>query len=1008
MKLSAFDNRLLCFVLAIIFQLAAFVLMAFDPVPHGFGILTLWIGPILLISGILFPAIGLTKRNSLKEWATHIKSEPIRSAGFLASFVISFTTYLLTLEPTASFWDCSETIAAAYKLQVPHTPGTPLTLLIARLFSMLALGDVYQVAWMVNLMSASFSALAVGFLFLIAWYFGSKLFHEKWVLFIGSLGGVLCLAFSDSFWFSAVEAETYGPSVFFMVFLIWLSIQGSMLEERDRKRGVLLLSYLIGLSYCIHPMCILVLPVCILIWRFRTYPENWKQIVLSIALGIGCILFISKIIAVAFFEWAFKLDLFLVNQMSLPFYSGVFLLLFALLVAIIFTWMRYKKSRLILASIVMLIAGFSPYLMLFIRSSQLPPINEFSPGNLAKIKPYMNRESYPDRPLLYGPYFDTEINGSSTKALSYVVDGDRYTRIGEIPKYHYDEERMTLLPRIYSNEPAHIATYRRWTGLSAGEKPRFRDNMTFMFRYQLGHMFGRYFMWNFAGRASDIQHADWLAPWQGSIDRSLIDYSKASNQYYMLPFLLGLLGIIVQYKRDKKNFIANLSFFLLTGFLLVIYLNATPNEPRERDYIYVGSYAAFCVWIGLGIMSISQITRNWKIPYISGLVTICIPIWIFYQNLDDHDRSDRTYQIDHARNLLASCEKGAILFTGGDNDTFPLWYLQEVEGYRTDVRVKVLSYFNADWYINQLSRQYYDSAPFSLTLKSGENQYGPYDPLYIHETIQSPISWGKYINALKDENPQLLVQSSSGGEYYFLPSRQINLSTTKGMLHINVAGSYLPKSELAILDVLYSNDWSRPMYFNSTSLNSLNIDLKPYLSQEGLVYKLTPEKRATDEIQMNLGKSYENLVQGANYSNLSNSNVYFNHEDFQARMITPLKFTFNQLINGYAEKGDMEKVNELAFFAYENLYFDHLEPSYADIQLASFLDALKKTRESKKLVKRVFSFFHEKIENQLENDEMPSRNDLFVLQESSRLLEDPGSSAKYQELVIELKKQNNY
>lgn len=985
-------------MLAFVFQVSAFLLMGLDPVSYGFGSLTLWVAPILLFIGLVCPAIGLTNFGNLKRWKQYLKAEPLKSFGFLVAFTISFITYLLTLEPTASIWDCSETIAAAYKLQVPHTPGTPLTLLIARLFAMLALGDVYQVAWFVNLMSASFSALAVGFSFLVTWYFGSKIFQGKWVLFMGSLGGVLCMAFSDSFWFSAVEAETYGPSVFFMVFLIWLSIQLSVLEGKDRRRGALLLAYLIGLSYCIHPMCILILPVCTLIWR-RHQAENWKQAVLSIALGVGYILFISKTVAVDLFEWAFKLDLFLVNRWSFPFYSGVFLLLFLLSGTIVFTWIRFKRTRLVLASIVMIVAGFSPYFMLFIRSAKQPPINEFSPGNLAKIKPYMNRESYPSRPLLYGHYFDTKINGASTKALSYVVENDRYKAVGEIPEYRYDEERMTIFPRIYSNDPAHVAIYRQWTGLSQGEAPRFLDNLTFMFRYQLGHMYGRYFLWNFAGRAGDIQHADWLAPWQGSIDRSAMTYSKAANQYYLLPFLLGLLGMILQSRKDRKGFIVNLSFFLITGFLLAIYLNATPIEPRERDYIYVGSYVAFCMWIGLGMMWISQIVRNRKGSYIASLILLCVPFWMFYQNLDDHNRSGRTFQIDHARSVLGSCEKGAILFTGGDNDTFPLWYLQEVEGYRTDVRVKVLSYFNADWYINQLSRQYYDSPPFDLTLKSGANEYGPYDPLYIREELQSPISWNKYITALKDKNPQIAMRTASGGNYYFLPSRMINISTSKGVLNLEIEGTYLPKSDLAILDLLYSNDWERPMYFNFTGLNSLSLNLRPYVIQEGLVYRLTPQRSASEEIPVDLEKAYENMVVRADYSNLSDPSIYFNHEDYQQRMIAPIKFNLNALINGYAERGDMQKVNELASFAYEKLYFAHLEPSYADLQLGSFFGALGKTEQSEKLMKRAFLYYREQIIAQLDADETPSRNDLLLVQESSRLLQDPDFDARYEELV---------
>ncbi len=1005
MKLHALDNQARYFLLAIIFQFVAFTMMAVDPVPHGFGPLTLWVAPILLMTGILLPAIGLTKSFSLPRWLTKAKSEPVKLVGFLLSFSISIATYLLTLEPTASLWDCSETIAAAYKLQVPHTPGTPLTLLIARLFSMLALGEVYQVAWYINLMSACFSSLAVGFIFLITWHLGSKICKNNWVLFIGSVGGAMCLAFSDSFWFSAVEAETYGPSIFFMVFLIWLSVPTGIYKEKDQKQWILLMSYLAGLAYCIHPMCILILPVCILLWRYRTHSDSWKQITLSMGLGFGYILFISKVLAVDLFEWAFKLDLLLVNQLSLPFYSGVFLLLLVLGGGIVIVWKRYQKSRLILAAALMTMMGFSPYIMLFIRSSKLPPINEFSPGNLAKIKPYMNRESYPSRPLVYGPYFDTKMVDISDRALTYVVGGNQYHSVGQVPEYHYDKERMTILPRIYSNDEAHITTYRQWTGLSVGERPRFTDNLIFMFRYQLGHMFGRYFMWNFAGRASDVQHADWLTPWQGSADRSAEEYSRAKNQYYMLPLLLGLIGLIIQLKKDRKGFLANLSFFLITGLLLAIYLNATPNEPRERDYIYVGAYTSFSIWIGLGMMSIANIFRGRAVA-LPALIIFCLPAWMLYQNLDDHDRSGRTFQIDHARNLLRGCEKNAVLFTGGDNDTFPLWYLQEVEGFRTDVRVKVLSYFNADWYINQLTRQYYDSPAFALTLKSGENQYGPYDPPYIHETTKSPISWARYMDALNAENPKLRLKSVSGSDYYFLPSRHITLSTSKGTVDIKAEGNYLQKSELAILDLVQTNGWDRPIYFNFTGLNSLGIDLAPYLIQEGLLYKLVPEKNTEGEMLLNAERSYRNLVVNSDYSNLSNSQVYFNHEDYNSRMIIPIKFAFNSLLENYLKEGNIKRAQELAAFAHDHIYHDHLEPSYADIQFAVFLSRLGQGSVVPRLIDRTFRFFYSRIASGLDREEIPTRGDLIVLQESARLSNNSRHSNEYEELIRRLQSTN--
>ncbi|XOV91268.1 MAG: DUF2723 domain-containing protein [Bacteroidota bacterium] len=983
--------------MSILFQLVALSLMATDAAESGFGLQTLWIAPPVLGIGLILPIYGLMGKISIEDFISRLKLEPLYFVGGFLAFIIALTTYSLTLEPTASLWDCSETIATAYKLQVPHTPGIPLTMLMGRLFSMLVLGDVTQVAWFINFMSAIFSALAVSIIYLIIWYFGKAFTQSKWILFLGSLGGSMVLTFSDTFWFSAVEAETYGPSCFFMVLLIWLTIQGKELTGSERTNRILLIAYLTGLSYCIHPMCILILPVCFLIWKSDSFKNKWMYIGYSTALGIGAILLINKVIAVDFFEWTFKLDLFLVNSWSFPFYSGLFLLIACLIGGWILVWYKFSKARLTLLVLLLLTIGFSPYLMLFVRSSKLPPINEFSPKNLAMIKPYMNRESYPGRPLLYGPYFDAKINLITKKADSYITRDDHYQKVGEISEYHYEDNRKTILPRIYSDDPSHIDIYREWTGLRPEERPRFSDNLVFMIRYQLGHMYFRYLMWNFAGRASDVQHARWLSPVDGLPDRSGIEYNKANNQYFLLPFLFALIGLIWQYKKDEKGFIINLAFFLITGLLLAGYLNATPNEPRERDYIYAGSYMAFAIWIGLGMIVVTKmIPANWRIG--AWLFCIGTPIWMLYQNLDDHNRSDRTFQVDHAWNLLGSCGKNAILFTGGDNDTFPLWYLQEVEGFRTDVRVKVLSYFNADWYINQLTRSYYDSPPFQLELTDGE-QYGPFNPLYVHETMDKPISLDKYLKALQLQSPQLKVKTSSGGDAFYLPSRQITLSTSKGPLDISVNGSYLPKSELAILDLIMSNDWNRPVYFNFTSLNSLNIDLRSYLVQEGLLYRLRPEKSDTGDVAIDLDKSYENLVLNADYSNLSNSKVYFNHEDYESRMILPLKFTLNTLIENYISNENGTRAQEVALFTYNNLYYKHLEPSYADLQLGHYLNSFGFVDEAQQLVSRLFDFTFNKVAQAVHGNQSVSRNDWIVLQGAVRFLDDEELLNRYESLI---------
>lgn len=999
MKTQAFLRRNGVFVLAAALQLVALILMSVDPEPHGFGVLTLWIAPPLLFLGLALPVWGLSNRVSISELKDSIKSNVVHWLGLVLVVLVAFTTYLTTLEPTASLWDCSETIAAAYKLQVPHTPGTPLTLLVGRLFSMMALGEVTEVAWFVNLMAGFFSALAVGLVYLITAYFGQHLVKSHWVVSLGAAIAALTLTFSDSYWFSAVEAETYGPSVFFMVWLIWLTIKGKKLQGEHKTRRIYLLSYLIGLAYCIHPMSILILPVCFLIWRFSEPNQNWKQMALSFGLGVAVILFVSKVVAVDLFEWTFQADLLAVNDLSLPFYSGVFLVLAVLLGVGLWIWKRYERFRVPLLALALIIAGFSPYLMLFVRSAKLPPINEFSPSNLAKIKPYMNRESYPSRPLLYGPYFDASIVDMDYKAQSYLKQADRYEAVGEVPGYVYEADRQTILPRIYSNEPNHVQTYQDWTGLSEGEQPRFSDNLKFMLTYQLGHMYGRYLLWNFAGRVSDVQHTGWLQPWEGVPDRSAISYNRAANQYFMLPLLLGLIGLIYQYRKDRNSFIANLSFFLITGLLLTIYLNGTPNEPRERDYIYVGSYVAYCIWIGMGAMWLGSLLEERKYQFIAGFLLV-IPAWMAYQNWDDHDRTDRTFQTQYTRSILESCEENAILFTGGDNDTFPLWYLQDVEGVRTDLRVKVLSYFNADWYIDQLSRPYYESAAFQLTMKEGNNAYGPYDPVYVREQTKSAIDWGKYMAALKQRNPKLLIKGA-GSELYFIPSRTINVPTSKGTLQVQLSGSYLPKSEMAILDLIYSNDWERPIYFNFTSINSLSIDLKPYVVQEGLVYRLTPN-RHEGEIPLDREKAYQNLVVHADYSNLSDPDVYFNYEDYTARMINPLKFAFNDLIRSYAVAGEQEKVKELIQYALDHLYFAHSEPSYADIQLSQFLRAIDQQEQSDQLLRRVNAYQEAKISRQVSLGTTPSRNDLLVLQETVRLLNDSGLTRAYERLVDQL------
>jgi hypothetical protein len=994
------------FFASIIFLTTGFASMAFDPVENGFGVSTLWIAPPLLLLGFILPIGGILGFKILRPRARwqEVRLQSTKHIFGCIALVISFTTYLLTLEPTASLWDCSEFIASSYKLQVPHSPGTPLSLLVARLFTMLAFGDTSKVAWSINVMSAFFSALTVYITYYIIYFFGEKMCDVKVkrqtiVIALASFCGSLCLAFSDTFWFSAVEAETYGIACFFLVLIVWLVLKGNEQTEPNRSRYLVLILYVTGLSYCIHPMCLLALPLLPFVWYVNGRKLTWLIVAITGLAGLVTVLLINRLIAIGLFELAFSFDKFFVNVIRLPFYSGAIVLL-GLLVAVFYLLLRkFPRFNAPTWSVIFLLAGFIPYLMLFIRSNHNPPIDENNPEDLSMIKAYMNRESYPSSPLLYGPYFDAQIESVNVKKNHYVKTADRYEEAGTLSNYHYESSRKTILPRMYSNDPDHITAYRQWMDLSENESPRFVDNLGFMFRYQLGHMYFRYLLWNFAGRESDHQNSAWLTPLDA---RKISDEfnSKARNQYWMVPLIVGLIGMFFQFGKDRKGFISIMLFFLITGIVLALYLNSPPVEPRERDYIYVGSFIAFALWIGIGIVSLSTLLLRTKVsPVFLPIICLAMPLWMFVENLDDHNRTGRTFQVDNARNILASCQPNAILFTGGDNDTFPLWYLQEVEGYRTDVRVMVLSYFNTDWYINQLRRKYYNSPPFVLTLdEKAYRQYGPNDVLYIQESFKAGIDFRKYLQLLSQEHPALKVPTSGGDYYNILPSRTILLNvgsdSTRNPIQmaLRVSGNYLQKNGLALLDIVASNNWERPVYFNFTSLNTAGIEFDPYVVQEGSVYRLTPFENPKKGISIDLDLTARNLMEKADYSNLAEPGVYFNYEDYYARMITPARQSFNTLAEAYLGSGKPEMAEKVLLYAVENLYQKHLDPSYTNLEAADLLSSLGRQDLAKPLCTSLFDFCFEQLQAAAESGRQSDRLDLFLAERAAEMLNEMGDT----------------
>jgi hypothetical protein len=1020
------------FIAGLTLIIIGYTCMAYDPVENGFGVLTLWIAPPVLLLGFMLPIGGILGIRSMAAIfsVVGLKGNRAKHVFGLLAFLISFLTYLLTLEPTASLWDCSEFIASAFKLQVPHTPGTPLSLLIGRVFTLISFGDVTRVAWSINVMSALFSALAVFLIYHIIYYFGEKFQglsqkNHSIALVLAALCGSLCLAFSDTFWFSAVEAEAYGPACFFLLLIVWLILKGKDSNEPLRSRLLVLIFYISGLAYCIHPMCLLALPVLPLSWYVNNRSLTVKNSILLTAAGLAIVFLINRLVAIGLFELAFSFDLFFVNSLNMPFYSGAVILIMLIISLLVLLLKRYFHVASYTWSLAFLILGFAPYLLLFIRSNHNPPIDENNPENLAMIKAYMNRESYPSSPLIYGPYFDAQVEMVNVKKTIYHQKASRYEVSGTMPEYEYQHSRSTILPRLYSNDADHIESYKHWTGLKQNEKPRFSDNLKFMFGYQLGHMYLRYFMWNFAGRVSDHQSSPWLNPWHS---RNPIENNqtknKARNQYWMIPLTLGMIGILFQYKHDRKGFSSVTAFFLITGIILALYLNSTPNEPRERDYIYVGSYVAFCIWIGLGFFALlNYLSKKRGLFIVSIVISIITPAWMFYENYDDHNRSGRTFQVDNASNVLNSCAPNSILFTGGDNDTFPLWYLQEVEGYRTDVRVVVLSYFNTDWYINQLRKRYYQSEPFNLTLGQKDyRQYGPNDVLYVQESIKEGIDVKKYLQLLKAGHKALRMYSGTGDAYSILPSRTLKLKVEreKALNHsassaaqpsdqasaeitFHITGNYLQKNALAVLDLMTSNNWERPVYFNFTSLNTVGIDLNAYVVQEGNVYRFLPAKNEGNDIAINTSLMYTNLIEKADYSNLTDNRLYFNYEDYQARIITPIRQSLNTLAVAFLEEGNHEMAEKVLIFSMQNLYLKHLLPSYTNLQTAELLQVLGKHDFAKRLCLSLFDFSYSQIQTDLSDHKDIDSMAIYLAKQAAEILSEMGDEiylAKLKELGL--------
>lgn len=888
------------------------------------------------------------------------------------TFLIALIVYSITVEDTASFWDAGEFIAVSNKLEVPHPPGAPFYLLLGRFFSLFAFGDLEKIALAINFLSVLSSAFTVLFLFWTITHLTSKIIktdniNNILLVLLSGLTGALSFTFTDSFWFSAVEAEVYAMSSFFTAFVFWAILRWESSEYiSNQNRWIILIAYMMGLSIGVHLLNLVAIPALALIIYFKKAEKvSFFGVTSSLILGLLVVGIIVEGIIPGLPSIASFIERLFVNSFSLPFGSGIiFFIILFISFLIYLIWYSDKKEKTVLNTSLLaftfILIGYSSYSLVLIRSNYNPPIDENNPENILNFISYLKREQYGSRPLVKGQYFDAEVIKQEESGINYKKGEEKYEVKEKKFRYVFDPKRSTLFPRMYSNSPNHIQRYREITNLGKNENPTFSDNLEFFFKYQIGHMYLRYFMWNFSGRSSDIQNANWLGL-QNVFDEIpyQLEMNKARNNYLMIPLLLGILGLLFQYYRDNKNFYVVMLLFILTGVALVVYLNSPPTEPRERDYIYAGSYYAFSIWIGYGSLFIFSIFRrlinNKNILFaLTALISLSSPIILAKENWDDHDRSDRFLTVDSAKNLLDSCAPNSILFTGGDNDTFPLWYVQEVENFRTDVRVIVLSYFNTDWYIEQMMSKKNDSEKinFSISLdnyiQGGLNDYLPY---VNNPKIQNvAINLKGYINLVK-RNSKAIQVATSASNYNSIPSKSFWLSIgnsenllpqklnkiKQDTLFISLKSnkSGLEKKDLAFLDLLQANNWERPIYFNNTSLNGINLDLKRNVVQEGFAYRLFPVLNPNSGSIINTELMYSNIMNKSYWRELNNPNAYFS-EDHRG-FIMNYRSTFNTLIKSLISNKQYDRALKVIEKSIELIPDEAIMYDHFSVQLVDFL-----------------------------------------------------------------------
>jgi hypothetical protein len=878
-------------------------------------------------------------------------------------FGIASITYILTLEPSVSFWDCGEFIACAYRLQVSHQPGYPLFAMICKVFSLLSFGDVTKVAYFTNLGCALASGATIMFLYwtitLIARKMmlkkGEEIDNAKQILIMGAgLVGALAFAFTDTFWFSAVETIVFSMSALCTAVVFWAILKwDAHSDEPGADKWIIFIAYVIGLSIGIHLLNLLTIPAIALVYYFRRYKNiNLKSGIIALLISILILAFVQFGIRGYTIMFAAYFDLFFVNTLGMGFGSGAFVF-FLLLVGILVGGIRYsiKKNKPVLNLAFLCIAfiylGYGSFAYIPIRATANTDLNNSHPDNAFTLYGYLNRIQYGETPLLTGPYFDAKVTDQTDGSPVYAKGKNKYEIVSKNIKTTYDH--TTILPRIYSQENQDPQFYRQWLNLSANDAPNFTDNLKWMFSWQIYQMYARYFLWNFAGRYNNQDGQQQMGGFHGYVDgdwtTGIFDSAKHlpqslihDNTYtplYALPLILGFIGLIYHYRHSRRDALIITLLWFFTSIAIVMYVNQAV-QPRERDYSYVGSFYAFAIWIGLGVIGIAELLKKKLNARTASYVTIgfCLliaPVLLAKQEWKAHDRSTKTTPHDMAYNYLMSCPKNAILFTGADNDTYSLWYDQEVEGVRPDVRIVINTLFSTDWYIHQMQGKENQSDPLPITMsyeqyKAGTRDFIPYSDGKVSDSIELK----DVFDFVTSDNSQTKVQMQDGSFMNYLPTKNFKMTVNANEVVKNgvvtpdqkdritdsmqwkFTGNYMTKDNLALMDILVHNKWKRPICFTATMSNRDLNGLQPYLYKEGFVYHLIPfksEEKANQPTKVNSLVMYNNVVNKFKWGN-------FKHAKYLDEQSTNLFYpiiasTILELTQGLMEDGH----NDLALKA---------------------------------------------------------------------------------------------